>query len=327
MNRSSQSLSLSQCLDGFLKFKAVEGLSDRTLTLYEAQLSRFLERAGDLPITAVNAQVVEDFLYWLKTEYRPSHATYAQDRPVSAKTVHNYHICLKSFFSWAVRQEFIAKSPMAKIPKPRFTEKPVKPFTQEEVKALLDACRLTRRAETQGRRSFRMERPTRFRDEALILTLLDSGLRASELCSLNIGDVDQKTGEVTVRNGKGGKDRTVFIGKGTRRAIWRYLVNREDREDETAPLFVTGNGQPLNRDSLRLLINRLGRKANVKGAHPHRFRHTFATNYLRNGGDVMTLQALLGHSSLALIRRYAEIAQVDLERSHRKASPVDRWHL
>lgn len=72
-----------------------------------------------------------------------------------------------------------------------------------------------------------------------------------------------------------------------------------------------------------ILIVRLADKAGVKGAHPHKFRHTFAITYLRSGGDVFTLQALLGHSSLDMVRHYAQIAEMDIERVHRKASPVD----
>jgi integrase/recombinase XerD len=104
-------------------------------------------------------------------------------------------------------------------------------------------------------------------------------------------------------------------------------VGREDGEDPQAPLFVTIRGRRINRDGLRQLISSLGEKANITKAYPHRFRHTFAITYLRSGGDVFTLQALLGHASLDIVQHYARIAQIDIEQAHRRASPVDNWRL
>ena len=122
-----------------------------------------------------------------------------------------------------------------------------------------------------------MRRPTATCDRAIILTLLDTGLRASKLCALKIRDVDQKTGKVQIKHGrlggaKGGKGRTVFLGKAVRRALWLYLSSREDGEDADAPLFVGKFNRPMNRDVLRQVMASLGEKAQVKNCHPHRFR-------------------------------------------------------
>jgi integrase/recombinase XerD len=118
----------------------------------------------------------------------------------------------------------------------------------------------------------------------------------------------------------------VYLGATARRAVWRYLVTRDDKSDERAPLFSAGPRR-LTRDALRHLVGRLGDAADVPNAHPHRFRHTFALTYLRCGGDVFTLQRLLGHGSLDMVQCSARLAQVDLEQAHRRASPVDNWQL
>jgi integrase/recombinase XerD len=110
---------------------------------------------------------------------------------------------------------------MKGVPAPKYTEAQVESFTKEEIEALLKACEYCREARTDQRRKFTMRRPTGRRDRAIILTLLDTGLRAGELCALRIGDLDLKTGKVIVHHGalgasKGGKGRTVFMGKATR---------------------------------------------------------------------------------------------------------------
>ena len=238
---------------------------------------------------------------------------------------------LSSFFTWAA-SEFDLKSPMVGVPSPKYERSPVIPLTRDEIETLLDACDLTRRVDIEDRRRFRKHRPTARRDRAIILALLDTGLRASELCALRIGDVDLKTGRVEVRHGprggaKGGKGRTVFLGKTARRFVWRYLAEREDGEDLEAPLFASKWERPMNPTSLRQLIKRLADKAGVRNCYPHRFRHTFAITYLRAGGDVFTLQALLGHSTLDMVRYYARIGEVDLASAHRRASPADNWRL
>ena len=83
----------------------------------------------------------------------------------------------------------------------------------------------------------------------------------------------------------------------------------------------------MTQDGLRHLIKRIADRAEVENAYPHKFRHTFALTYLRSGGDVFTLQALLGHTSLDMVRHYARIAEIDIEQAHRRASPVDNWRL
>jgi integrase/recombinase XerD len=330
MNRRPSGLQLSKALVGFLQYKAAEGLSSNTLCNYEQHLSVWLEYTGDTDVGQVTAQNLRAFLAWLRTDYTPRRLT-GGDQPLSPKTVRNFWATLCSFFTWA-SVEFDLPNPMKAVPAPRFERPPVEPFSKEDLESLLKACKFSREASTADRRRFKMYRPTAWRDQALILTLLDTGLRASELCSLQIGDVDLKTGQAHVKHGlrggaKYGRGRIVYLGKVARRAVWRYLAEREDGETAAAPLFLTKLDRPMNKNALRILLSRLGEKAGVKKCHPHRFRHTFAITYLRSGGDLFTLQALLGHSSLQMVQYYAQIAEIDIQQAHRRASPADNWRL
>jgi integrase/recombinase XerD len=162
---------------------------------------------------------------------------------------------------------------------------------------------------------------------------LDTGIRASELCGIQFGDVNLTTHSIKIQGkgaGRESKERIVHFGKRTGNAIWKCLVSRLDGIQDDDPLFVVGkedDWRPMSRHVLGRLLKRIGERADVEGVNPHRFRHTFAITYLRNDGDVFTLQALLGHSDLTMVKRYARIAQIDCATTHRKASPVDNWRL
>jgi integrase/recombinase XerD len=191
---------------------------------------------------------------------------------------------------------------LAPIPAPKVNTTQPDPLTQDEIKAIVKSA-------------------GQIRNQCILLVLLDTGVRASELCSLRVSDVDLKTGKVFVQ-GKGSKERYCYLGSVTRRSLWRYLAERGDNDGR---LFITWEGRPLQRHWLRELVSDIGKRAGVSNVYPHRFRHTFAVQFLRNGGDIFTLQILLGHSSLKMVRHYASLAAIDAERAHRKASPADNW--
>lgn len=337
MNRSTLSssnkkftLSISKAIDGFLKFKVAEGLSQRTVDSYEYYLNQWMNHIGDQDVAKIISSDLTNYLAWMRTEYKPKRWN-GNENPLSAKSLRNVYIALRAFYTW-LNKEFNLPNPAKEITPPKFPQHVIQTFSKEDIEKLIKACIYSREAQTEQRHKFVMRRPSANRDQAIVLTLLDTGLRATELCSLTVEDVDLKTGKVNVRHGvgggaKGGKGRVTYLGKVARKAVWRYLATREDGSDPKAPLFISAGDRPFNRDSLRILIRRLGERAQITHVHPHKFRHTFAITYLRSGGDVFTLQSLLGHGSLDMVRHYAQIAEVDVENAHRKASPVDNWRL
>ncbi len=220
MNRSSSGLNLVKCIDGFNKYKTAEGLSYRSVDSYNRALQKWVEYQGDVPISQISADDIRSYLAWLRTEYTPVRLN-GKTHPLSPKTLRNIHITFQAFFGW-VCQEFKLPNPMQDIPAPRYKKAPVESFTREEVELLIKACLYCREAQTEFRRSFAMKRATANRDQMIIMILLDTGLRASEFCKLKVEDVDLKTGRAVIKHGfeggaKGGKGRTVFLGKATRK--------------------------------------------------------------------------------------------------------------
>jgi integrase/recombinase XerD len=161
------------------------------------------------------------------------------------------------------------------------------------------------------------------------MVLLDTGIRVGELTRLTIGDINLETAELSVlpfRSGLKSRPRTIPLGAQTRKALWRYLSAREIKHKE-ASLFVSGNERQLSTNAVLHVIRDIGERAGVTKCHPHRFRHTFAIEYLRNGGDIFTLKRILGHSTLKTVEHYLSLVQSDVQTAHRKASPVDHWRL
>jgi len=201
---------------------------------------------------------------------------------------------------------------MRNINPPKLDNVLIKPFTKDHVNRLLLV--------TSGQRFID------FRNRAIVLVFLDTGIRRQEMAGLRVQDVDFETGLVRVF-GKGRKERYVRIGKTTRKALLNYLAKRDD---EYACLWVTEERKPLKPDGIKILVRRLCRWAKITGVKcgTHTFRHTAAINYLRNGGSEFTLQIMLGHTSLAMTRRYVmAMGTEDMARVHEKASPVDNLRI
>jgi len=136
-----------------------------------------------------------------------------------------------------------------------------------------------------------------------------------------VGDVDTRTGACVVRQGKGRKDRITYIGAKAKRALFKYLDSRSIQTAE--PLFVTPSGERLTVDGVQSMLMRLGARAQVAHCHPHTFRRTFALWSLRAGMDIFSLQKLMGHSDLSILRRYLALVEADLADAHRAHGAVD----
>ena len=165
-----------------------------------------------------------------------------------------------------------------------------------------------------------------FRDYCIMIMLLDTGIRLSELVNLQMDNLDLERGVFKVM-GKGDRERLVPFGAKVQMALWKYVhkYRPEPFHPNIHNLFLRANGSPLTSDQVYRLIRNYGRQIGIEGVRcsPHTFRHTFAKNFLVNGGDLFTLQKILGHSSLAVVRMYVELTPEDVRVQHRQYSPVD----
>jgi len=267
---------------------------------------------------------VGSFIAWLEelgvsevSQITPSHIRAyllsLQERNLKDTTQHAHARGIKAWLNWLVQEGDLDQSPMHRVAMPKLAKRIPSPFRAEEVQRLLAAC----------------ERKTAIgaRDYAIALTLLDTGLRASELISLHIGDVDMRSGLVTIL-GKGQKQRTVRVGGKARSAILHMLALRAEAGNGDS-LWVGYNvqGREVGRLSvhgLQIMLARLGRRAGVTPCSPHRFRRTFALWMLRDGCDLHSLRMLMGHSSLDILQRYLDLGGEDIERAHIAHSPRDK---
>jgi integrase/recombinase XerD len=303
-----------KALDGYWLEKG-RNFSDSTIEDYRYGFRYFVEYLHPGELTDITSDHVRGFMAYLENE-----------RGLSEKSCLNYWIALSSFWSWAEMELGVEHIIRGRVAQPKVPPPDIVPYTETEIKGMIMEAKHTGDWASRTGRTISSQRPTAERDTAIIVTLVDTGIRASELCNLKVGNFTESTGRLHVQLGKGKKSRFVFLGINARKAIWKYFATREDLRTGY-PLFATRDNTHLDRNNLRNTIKRIADRAGVGKANIHRFRHTFAINFLRNGGTPLELQRLLGHQKMETVMIYTKLAEVDLETAQRTASPADRWRL
>lgn len=290
---------LSESLLLWLESMQARGFSPKTLYGYKVNVGAFIRYLQQQGLTDLDSVRPAHIRRWL---------IHRQQKGVSNAQLHNDYRQPRTFWRWCIREELTQNDPFAKVEKPRLLPvvKPV--LTPDEVQALLNAC--------QGSDWVRL------RDRALVLLLLDTGLRIHEAHALTVGDTKRET--VLIR-GKGGKQRIVFLSADTRLALHKYLrACPFAGHSDDAPLWWSKHGKPLTLWGLIETIDRIGRRAGLPqhlGAHT--FRRSFATWTLRSGIDLEHLRQLMGHSDYTVLRQYLTLVEADLKHAHQRHSPVN----
>jgi len=281
----------------FLTARRAEGLSKSTIDYYREKLTVFLFFCDAQAVTQVK-DVTPDLLRRFMLKMAETHNPGGQ---------HAFYRAVRAFLRFIENEEVLPewRSPTRKVKAPRVELQPIEGAPLEDISALLGTCD----------KSF-----IGARDTALLLSLLDTGARVTEFLSIDLADMEP--GTIQLRHTKGKRPREVYLSTRTRKALRVYLRMRRDNHPA---LWVTKDLDRLTYDGLRAILTRRAKLANLASVpSPHGFRRAMAINYLRNGGDIFTLAQILGHKSLAVLRRYLALTERDTREAHARYSPVDR---
>jgi len=294
---------LGQQFKHFLIFCKVEGFSPHTIKNYKGVVGRFINHCqtelGINDASGLTAYHIRSYLLPFRERLKPY-------------SFYDYFRAIKRFLNWLVSEGILAVSPMANMKPPRVPKTLIQPFQPGDLRKLLYLC---------DDKTF-----LGILNKAIIMVFLDTGLRLNELSKIQIEDVNFDRGIIKVM-GKGAKERVVAIQQRTQKAVLRYLLIRKDTY---RCLWVTEEHRPLSLRGVQVMIKRLGERAGLENVRcsPHTFRHTAATMMLDNGTGEFEVQAVLGHSTLSMTRRY--VASLNSEKAaeaHKRFSPVEHLKL
>lgn len=317
-------MNIREAINGHMLDGRIAGQSPSYLKTKENRLKYFaewLEQLGITTLEAVTSNAVRGFIVHLqemKAQSRNPHRP-TEERTLSPLTIKSYMLNLRAFFSWCKAQDFLPKGfedPSRRVPHVKVPQYVIATFTPKQLAEMIDSCDL--------------ETDIGFRDYAILLMLIDTGVRASELCGLTLGNVHEDYIKVF---GKGSKEREVGIGMTASRALWMYIHKHRPhlvRVEREQHVFLGWDGSPLLRSGLYQIIARIGEKTGIEGVRisPHTFRHTFARSWLENGGEIFKLSRLLGHAELQTTEKYLkDFRSREARVEQPRFSPVERMKL
>jgi integrase/recombinase XerC/integrase/recombinase XerD len=307
-------ISIRKLREQFAVYNKTAGKSARTVEWYEQKLDLFERYLGSEACLAdVTVPNVRGFIAELqeRTQRNPNNPHSRMEGPLSSSYINGFVRGLRAFSTWLHEDGYADANILKSIRPPKVTQKVKEVLSDEEIKRLVAA--------------FDRDEPFGARGFAMIWTILDCGLRAFELCGLRTEDAHLEQGYLKVL-GKGSKERLVPIGDSCRDALlrWRDRFREQFVTADSPYLFLDSNGEPLTVNALTRVLRRAGERADIPRVHLHLLRHTFATNYLvKEVGDPLRLQSILGHETLEMVRRYVSSANIQRSLIERRASPMD----
>ena len=291
-------------IDDFLTFLTVEkGYSKNTIEAYKNDLSQFaqyLQEQGIDDWRKVRKESLTDFILDMKEE-----------REYSSSTVARKVAAVRAFLHFLVSENFLPEDPSENLISPSVTKRLPRPISPEEIEALLAAP-----AAEKGARGIR--------DKALLELLYATGMRVTEVVSLEVDDVNLASSTVRCI-GKGAKERIIPLYSKAVRALEEYLEKGRlslIKDSEEKALFVNHRGERLTRQGLWLIIKRYVKQVGISDlVTPHTLRHSFATHMLNGGADLRNVQKLLGHANISTTQVYTQVSNKHLREVYDDSHP------
>lgn len=301
-------------------FNRSDGKTAKTVEWHGASLRlliRFLEEQNySTLLRDISLDVVREYVLYLQQRIQhPKRPEFKARKIGLAQSSIDCHVrSLRAFFNWLYREGYTSETVLERLRPPRVPKKVIEPLNQTELSAILPAMDF--------------DSVWGSRDATMVLCALDTGLRVSELTGLKAADVHLEEGYLRVF-GKGQKERIVPVGSSLQRLLMKYLyhLRPEPAQPDRANFFLSFSGFPLSENAVKLVMKRLSKRSGVPRLHAHLLRHTFALNYLLNGGDVFSLQQILGHTTLEMVKRYVNLASSQVVAQHHHFSPLDKMNL
>jgi integrase/recombinase XerD len=318
---STLQLTFAEGLELFVQAKKSEGVRQRTVNDYRQHikyLTQFLDEFHpDLTVIQdLTPEIIRSYIVYLKDERTPYDGIKNRERKkkgLSASTINIRLRTLRTMCRFWYSEGYLSANPMEKIKLLKTDDDNLRGYTEKELKKLFGVI---------DTRQF-----SGYRDKVIMLLMLDTGMRINEVANVKTQNIDQKRMVITVpaEIAKNRKSRTIPISRKVMKMLLELHAENKQYFEESDYVFLTAYGEPIQPDTFGRRIYQYGKEAGLERATAHMFRHTFARDYLLNGGDLFTLQIILDHADISTTRRYIQMDDNHVKEQHLKFSPASKY--
>ena len=285
---TKECITVSALYSDFLLEQKFRNNSTRTIEYYKENLSRFFTWLQSDDIIALSIDKWKEYGIYLHET-----ATKRNGDKYSESSIQGAMRAIKSFYNYGIAQGVVDDKVIRQLKLPKVHNKEERILDDDEINTLFH--------------SIDESSQTGLRNKCFIALMLDSGLRRGEIPRLNFADLDVRSKTMIIK-GKGGKQRVVPMGEISATLLTDYIFKYRENAGQQTSVFVDSSGYRCTDNLIKQVFKRIKKKANISRLHPHLLRHTFATNYIADGGDLETLRLILGHANIQTTQRYLHLA-------------------